>query len=405
MTHDWWSRLYADDTPDAGGTDVADSLDDRFAEAARTLGAPGLPHRRQPAEAGPPDAGPPETPRGAEPTESGPPGAESSDVPPSDVPPPGAGEPGHEPDAEPTGARPFDRARAGDGPGRYAAYVGDRPPTYDPEPTAWPQAHAGHLDGLVPDTELDGASYGALTVRAASLRGDSARFRGRARHDALLTARFGAGDDALLLLAVAGSGRTAQAGPQAARDACQGIALAVGRNHARLVDDIRAGRRGALKPGLGRLTGRSLGLLGSRALERGLDPGEYTAWLRCLLLPVDPRCRTRVFFGAGPGGLFRLRDGRWDDIDPGESGGAGKTPDSGVPPFRFRADTARPGDTLLLCSPGMAEPLDGEPDFGRELAARWAARPAPGLAAFLSDVQLRVKGHADDRTAVAVWEG
>ncbi|MBW1596139.1 protein phosphatase 2C domain-containing protein [Streptomyces sp. JJ38] len=391
MTHDWWSRLYADDTPDAGGADVADSLDDRFAEAARTLGAPGLPRRRQPPGAERPEAACP----GAEP-----PGAERRDVP-----PPGTEEPGYEPDAEPTGAQPSDGARAGAEPGRYAAYVGDRPPTYDPEPTAWPQAHAAHLDGLVPDTELDGASYGALTIRAASLRGDSARFRGRARHDALLTARFGAGDDALLLLAVAGSGRTAQAGPQAARDACQGIALAVGRNHARLVDDIRAGRRGALKPGLGRLTSRSLGLLRSRALERGLEPGEYTAWLRCLLLPVDPRCRTRVFFGAGPGGLFRLREGRWDDIEPGETGGVGEATDSAVPPFRFRAATARPGDTLLLCSPGLAEPLDGETDFGRELAARWAGRPAPGLAAFLSDVQLRVKGHADDRTAVAVWEG
>ncbi|MGJ3561462.1 hypothetical protein ACR6C2_37265 [Streptomyces sp. INA 01156] len=28
----------------------------------------------------------------------------------------------------------------------------------------------------------------------------------------------------------------------------------------------------------------------------------------------------------------------------------------------------------------------------------------PGLAAFLTDAQARVKGYADDRTAAAVWE-
>jgi hypothetical protein len=73
-------------------------------------------------------------------------------------------------------------------------------------------------------------------------------------------------------------------------------------------------------------------------------------------------------------------------------------------PFRFRASVARPGDTLLLTSVGLAEPLRGEPALGDELAARWASGEPPGLAAYLSDVGVRVKGYADDRTAVAVWE-
>ncbi len=73
-------------------------------------------------------------------------------------------------------------------------------------------------------------------------------------------------------------------------------------------------------------------------------------------------------------------------------------------PFRFRASVARPGDTLLLCSPGLAEPLRGEPALAEELAERWAPSQAPGLGAFLADTQLRVKGYADDRTAVGVWE-
>ncbi|TFE58191.1 hypothetical protein E3E14_01615 [Streptomyces sp. ICN441] len=318
-------------------------------------------------------------------------------------------------------------------------YVGDRPPTYDAEPTALPTADPQELGGLVPDTVLDGARYGAFTLRAASVRGDSARYRGEHRRDALLTARFGTGEGALVLVAVATGARAAEGAHLAAADACRWIGGAVGRSHARLAEDIRAGRRGDLKSGLHRLTDRSFGRLRARAAELGVPPEEYTASLRCLLLPADHACRTRVFFGVGAGGLFRLRDGGWHDLEPslpdafsGEPVvGYGSPPpetregdrltmdlgvttppsphiDEPVPPpaepFRFRASVARPGDTLLLCSSGLADPLRGEPALADELAERWAETEPPGLAAYLADTQLRVKGYADDRTACAVWE-
>ncbi|MDC7336278.1 protein phosphatase 2C domain-containing protein [Streptomyces lydicus] len=168
----------------------------------------------------------------------------------------------------------------------------------------------------MPDTALEGAQYGSLTLRAASQRGDSARYRGDVRRDALLTARFGAGRHALILVAVA-TGRPAVEGAhRAARDACGWIGSAVGRSYTQLAEDIRADRRGDLKAGLQRLTDRSYGKLRARALERGGPPEQYTAALRCLLLPADPDCRTRVFFGVGAGGLFRLRDGAWTDLEP-----------------------------------------------------------------------------------------
>ncbi|MFI6961529.1 protein phosphatase 2C domain-containing protein [Streptomyces sp. NPDC050255] len=321
-------------------------------------------------------------------------------------------------------------------------HVGARPPTYDAEPTALPESDPRELDGLVADTVLDGARYGTYTLRAASVRGDSARFRGEPRRDALLTARFGTAEAALVLVAVAGGARSSESGHLAAADACRWIAEAVGRSHARLSDDIRAGRRGDLKSGLHRLTDRGYGKLRARAAELGREPHEYTVGLRCLLLSADPECRTRVFFGVGGGGLFRLRDGSWHDLEPivpqtgaltGEAvvGFGSSVPESGpegdrltmdlgvttapppyiedpVPPpaepFRFRASVARPGDTLLLCSPGLAEPLRGEPALAAELAERWTPAAAPGLGAFLADTQLRVKGYADDRTAVGVWE-
>lgn len=291
-------------------------------------------------------------------------------------------------------------------------YVGSGPPTYDAEPTALPPADVDELDDLVADTVLDGAAYGTSTLRAVSVRGDSARYRGEPRRDSLLTARFGVGDGALVLVAMATGARATPGAHRAAAEACQWIGRAVGRSHARLAEDIRAARRGDLKSGLHRLTDRSLGKLRASAAEQGIEPEEYTASLRCLLLPADPECRTRVFFGVGAGGLFRLRDGEWQDIEPHVADTAGEavvgfgslphetsdgdrlTMDLGITtppspyepapeppprdPFRFRASVARPGDTLLLCTSGLAEPCAANPPWPNTSppAGRTAIPPA-----------------------------
>jgi hypothetical protein len=274
--------------------------------------------------------------------------------------------------------------------------VGGGPPTYGAEPTAWPEADPDALDGLVPDTVLDGANYGRMTVRTVAVRGDSARYRGQPRRDALLTARFGSGDGALVLVAMASGARAADDAHRAAQDAVRWIAGAVGRSRARLADDLHAARRGSLKSGLHRLTDRCYGRLRARGEDLGLDDGTYTASVRCLLLPADPECRIRLFFGVGDGGLFRVRDGAWQDLD--------LAPDEASAPFRFRATVAQPGDALLMCSAGLAEPLRGEPQLAAHLAERWGHGTVPGLATYLADAQTRVKGYADDRTAVTVWD-
>ncbi|MFD4864928.1 protein phosphatase 2C domain-containing protein [Streptomyces sp. NPDC058412] len=286
-------------------------------------------------------------------------------------------------------------------------HLGDRAPTYAAEPGALPPADPAALDALTPDTVLEGARYGTYTLRAASLRGDSARFRGEVRRDFLLTARFGSGDDALVLVALAGGDRAAPGAAEAAAELCRTVAAAVGRSQGRLAEDIRAGRRDALRSGLQRLTDRGYGRLRARAAELGLAEAAYTAGLRGLLLPVDPECRTRVCFGSGAGGLFRLRSGQWQDLEPVAPPAAQGAPgpdDEAEAAFRFRASVARPGDTLLLCSGGLAEPMREEAALTAELGARWSEAEPPGLAAFLADIQLRLKGYADDRTAAAVWE-
>ncbi|WP_127354527.1 protein phosphatase 2C domain-containing protein [Actinacidiphila soli] len=437
---EWWRQLYGEAVPAVPGPrdpDGSDTVDDRYASALDALGGaepdvqPDVPSEALSAPAsdappavppGVPSAVPSEPPRArvpelrpweyqgapAAPTTSGDGRITLPQAPPPALPPgwaPADPGPGAAPRAAPA-------AEPEIGPEIEVGYVGDGPPTYEAEPTAWPVADPANLDDLVPDTVLDGARYGVLTVRIASVRGDSARYRGEPRRDSLLAARFGTGDDALLLLAVASGPRAAEAAHRAAQDACRWIAGAVGRSHARLAEDIRAARRGSLKSGLHRLTDRCYGRLRARGEDLGLDPAEYSVALRCLLLPADPECRTRLFFGAGDGGLFRIRDGEWQDLDarrPDETAADPEPQDSipGAEPairFRFRASVAQPGDTLLLCSGGLAEPLRGEPGLAAHLTRRWGSGEAPGLAAFLGDAQTRVKGYADDRTAVAVWE-
>lgn len=421
-------------TPDAGppptpnGTESDPSPptrpDPATVPARHGTEAPSEPLPTHPA-AEPPSAPPPTNPAPE------PPSAPHPVAPPSE--PPAASSPALPTTPAPTATR-IDLPTT---PPPHLDYVGTGPPTYDAEPTALPPADPDDLDDLVADTVLDGAQYGTCSLRAVSVRGDSARYRGEPRRDSLLTARFGSGEEALIFVAMATGARATPGAHRAAAEACHWIGRAVGRSHARLSEDIRAARRGDLKSGLHRLTDRSLGKLRASAAEQGIDPEEYAATLRCLLLPADPECRTRVFFGVGAGGLFRLRDGEWHDIEPSVGDITGEpvvgfgslpheTPDGdrltmdlGIPtppspyepapepprePFRFRASVARPGDTLLMCTGGLAEPLRGEPELCKYLTGRWSGPTPPGLAAFLADTQTRVKGYADDRTAAAVWE-
>ncbi|MBX9393877.1 protein phosphatase 2C domain-containing protein [Streptomyces sp. TRM72054] len=434
---DWWGQIYDDTTEDTGPTRTPDSLDDRFASASGAVtGPPGaqgaLPTPRSGSRP-PQDTADRPVP---EPRDAGTVPSIPTPLPPQGPTTSGTGTPAPS-FAEPPPPPPHSPTRLKRVTAAALHHVGSGPPTYDPEPTALPPADPDDLGSLVADTVLDGAHYGACTLRAASVRGDSARYRGEPRRDSLLTVRFGTGDDALVLVAMATGARATAGAHRAAAEVCRWIGRAVGRSHVRLAEDIRAGRRGDLKSGLHRLTDRSLGKLRASAAEQGLGPDEYAATLRCLLLPADPGCRTRVFFGVGAGGLFRLRDGAWQDIEPqvGEVAGEpvvgfgsppAETPDGdrftmdlGIPtppspyepapepprePFRFRASIARPGDTLLMCTEGLAEPLRGEPELPAHLCERWSAPQPPGLAAFLADTQARVKGYADDRTVAAVWE-
>ncbi|MBV2153419.1 hypothetical protein [Kitasatospora sp. SUK 42] len=339
-------------------------------------------------------------------------------------------EPDHapQPDPEPAPAVPDPRLairspRADAGPA--VPHVGGRPPTYGPEPTAVPEADPNALGAVVPDTALEGAQYGTTVLRAVSVRGDSARYRGEPRRDGLLVTRFGDGPDGLLLAVLAGFDRTGGGGEDGGGEdgalsagavatgtgeACRQLAAAIGRSRAGLSADLRDGARDRLRYGLQRLATSAAAPLRALAPREEGDDSPSPASLHCLLVSLDPAAGYRAAFGVGPGGLYLLRSGHWIDAYAARllhhPDGQPSAPEAPVPdprPFRFRLVPATPGDILLLCAPGLARPIADEPAVAHFLSSHWAHPHPPGTVDFLRQVQVRAKGYADDRTAAAIW--
>ncbi|MFC5661881.1 hypothetical protein ACFP3U_02670 [Kitasatospora misakiensis] len=336
--------------------------------------------------------------------------------------------PAPEPDPEPVVAVEPPAPRPNPRPGRAATapvvpHVGERPPTYGPEPTALPEADPGALGGVVADTVLEGAQYAATTLRAVSVRGDSARYRGEPRRDSLLVTRFGEGADGLLLAVLGGldhAGPVAEEVATATAEACRQLAGAVGRSREGLSADLRDGARDRLRYGLQRLALSAVaplralvpdgGTVGGPADEPDGEGEPSPASLHCLLASLDPAAGYRAAFGVGPGGLYLLRSGHWIDAyaarllhHPEGQPPVPEAPAPGPRPFRFRMVPATPGDILLLCTPGLARPIADEPAVAHFLASHWAHPHPPGTVDFLRQVQVRAKGYTDDRTAAAIW--
>ncbi|TDT95811.1 hypothetical protein EDD99_7648 [Streptomyces sp. 846.5] len=291
--------------------------------------------------------------------------------------------------------------------------AGEQASDDEPEPAALPAADPDLLVGMVPDTALDGARYGTMTLRAASVRGDRARRRGEVRADRLLTLRFGEGSEALLLVVMATP--PPEESPSVADDACRQLAASVGRSRSELLADLRVGAQERLRYGLQRLTARA-----AVRLQRVPESGSSTELsgtggsLHALLAPLDPTSRLRAGFGLGPGGLLLLGDDAWYDAYAGRrlvgsqqpNGGGADKPAAPRSPdrFRFRVVVPEPGDVLLLCSEGLDQPLREEPAVSDFLADHWAHPHPPGQVDFLRQIQVRAEGYAADRTAAAIWE-
>ncbi|MFE5088113.1 protein phosphatase 2C domain-containing protein [Streptomyces mirabilis] len=296
------------------------------------------------------------------------------------------------------------------------AHVGTRPPTYPPYPLGRPSLRDGDpFAALAPVVRLDGSQFGRLTVRAASVRGDSHSWEGGCRQDAMVVTRIGPPEAELLLLAVAdgvgsaryshvGSDRISQVAAMHLDREAENIHAALG---ARDASELRALASRAVFLAAAEL--RNQWAASPRHQSRPYADADYATTLHVLLIPTDPGIRDRVLFSVGDGGLFVLRDGHWENGNPDDSEGLLDTRTEALP-HAYRSVKATllhtvPGEVLLLGTDGITNPLtQKDPEFACRLADAWGEPKAPSLSDFLWQAQTRAKSYDDDRTVICVWE-
>jgi serine/threonine protein phosphatase PrpC len=283
------------------------------------------------------------------------------------------------------------------------AHVGQRPPSYPPHPLQCPSVRDGDaFAAFTPAVLLDGAQVGRLTVRAASLRGDSHNWEGSCRQDAMTVTRVGPPEAELLLLAVADGVGSAKRSHIGSYRVTRQAALHLDREAENIHAALTVRDEGELRA------------IANKAIAGAVsDPGigpEHATTLHVLLVPTDARIRERVLFSVGDGGLFLLREGQWHQADPADDGSLLDTRTEALP-HAYRSVKAKllcsePGEVLLLGTDGITNPLtQRNPEFAQHLAHAWGGPEAPSLSDFLWQAQTRAKSYDDDRTVICVWEG
>ncbi|MFF5012623.1 protein phosphatase 2C domain-containing protein [Streptomyces sp. NPDC001165] len=295
-------------------------------------------------------------------------------------------------------------------------HVGNRPPSYPPHPLRCPSVRDGDsFAAFSPAVLLDGAEVGRLTVRATSVRGDSHNWEGTCRQDSMTVTRIGPPDAEMLLLAVAdgvGSASNSHVGSyQFSRLAALDLDEEAEGIYSALCLQDEGELRGIANKAVGRTVEKARGPWERDARRKGrpYTDHDYATTLHVLLVPTDPRVRERVVFSVGDGGLFVLRDGRWEYETPIGEGGVLDTRTEALPhAYRSVKSTLLrtvPGEVLLLGTDGITNPLtQKDPEFARHLAEAWGGPEVPSLSDFLWQAQTRAKSYDDDRTVICVWE-
>lgn len=292
------------------------------------------------------------------------------------------------------------------------AHTGSRPPSFHPYPLRSPSLRDGdEFAAFSPHVLLDGCTTGQLTVRAASVRGDSHNWEGSCRQDAMVVTRIGPPEAEMLLLAVAdgvGSARYSHIGShRAARLAAVQLDGEAVHMHA----DLCAQDGTELAALANKAIANAVGDGWNRTAERGgrpYDDADYATTLQVLLVPTDARIRERALLSVGDGGLHVLRDGVWSQDDPVDAGVL-DTRTEALPhaysSVKTRVFRTEPGEVLLLGTDGITNPLtQKDPEFAQRLADAWGTAGVPSLSDFLWQAQLRAKSYDDDRTVVCLWE-
>jgi serine/threonine protein phosphatase PrpC len=260
----------------------------------------------------------------------------------------------------------------------------------------------------VPDTALDGAELAGLTIRAASVRGDSHRRNGTLRQDSMGTWRIDEGAlNAVLVCAADGVGSEPHSHRGAAA-ACQLLRDNLAKNGIRQFFDASPGK------GLTDLWQERAEQLASTLSEMAgrqrLNPKALSTTLSAALIEERPTSPTEcryVVLTVGDATAFTLRSGQFKRLlaDPHDGpfidNSTWSLPTS-VGSVGADTGTLARGDMLMVCTDGMSNPMR-QADVRRQLADWWGGESTPGLLEFGWQLGYRVRSYDDDRTAVCIW--
>jgi serine/threonine protein phosphatase PrpC len=265
-----------------------------------------------------------------------------------------------------------------------------------------------------PDTVFDGAMCGALTVRAASTRGDSHRHEGIPRQDdyCLLA------DDRWLIAAVAdgvSQGELSHLAASAAAEAgCRVLARQLRAGTAEQIDwelvlrDSAKAVVRAVHQSIAQETGETRPLALDRVAKLASTAVIFSAVpvqaddegvRRCVLVQVGDVSAWALSAGDGWVPLTALKRTRAGEA---VSGATSALPLLGRDVWRRTTPELRRGDALMLMTDGVSDALgDGTGEVGEALGSTWIRPPQPH--AFAAQVDFQRTTFTDDRTVVGIW--
>ncbi|RCG27893.1 hypothetical protein DQ384_25565 [Sphaerisporangium album] len=265
----------------------------------------------------------------------------------------------------------------------------------------------------VPDSVVDGARFGRLTVRAASVRGEHARQNAQLRKQTVSLAVLELFDPPVLLSALAAGRPNSRRSQVGAAQVCRSVQHRLSEAAPDLDAAWRAAVTGA--PDASGLLDRLLGDVALRLVDplteaarrRALGPEDIATDLTCLLTRLgDGQRREHLAFGIGAGSVTVLRtDGTLAPAYGPEEGGPERTKELlPMHPGALRWDrfSTTAGEVAVACTASTARLLSG-PRFAERIAPEWLDGP-PALIRFLGGLAVPEPQSRGDRSMVGLWE-
>jgi len=252
----------------------------------------------------------------------------------------------------------------------------------------------------VRDTAMDWLDDELGQIRAASVRGHIHRYLEEVRQDNFA---FSRGANYLALAVSDGVGN--------AKVSHLGSALAsrtIVENEALLGDVVAA-------KVAGKVSLRDIAtLLYSVAVDNDVNGSEVSTTLTVAVV-LDTPSRigetTVVLAQIGDSPAFKLSEGAWIELSyPALEARHGELIDNSVNPLPEHhmasvwVETFRPGESLLLVSDGVSDPVKSNTEYARALGALWK-NEAPSPADLLKVLDATVKSFDDDRTLIGIRFG